>query len=75
MVLRAMLMTTSGLKTIELDVTGFDLTALSRRLAKEDFIRAQELAKSLKYESPRAVATLAVAGTVLQTRSPKSFRQ
>ena len=64
-VLRAMLMTTSGLKTIELDVTGFDLTSLSRRLAKEDFIRAQELAKSLKYESPRAVATLAVAGAVL----------
>ena len=69
MVLMAMLMTTSGLKTIELDVTGFDLTSLSRRLAKQDFIRAQELAKSLKYESPRAVATLAVAGTVLQSRT------
>lgn len=68
MVLGAMLMTTSGLKTIELDVTGFDLTALSRRLAKEDFIRAQELAKGLKYESPRAVATLAVAGMVLESR-------
>ncbi|HEX7331158.1 MAG TPA: hypothetical protein VF290_06645 [Pyrinomonadaceae bacterium] len=68
-VLRAVLMTTSGLKSVELDVTGFDLTSLSRRLAREDFIRAQELAKSLKYESPRALATLAVAGTVLQSRT------
>lgn len=64
--LTVVLITSSGLKILELDTSGFNLTSLVRMLAKQDFTRAHDLAKSLKSEAPRAVATLAVASVPLE---------
>lgn len=47
----------------------FNLLPLFRRLAKDDLNRSIELAKSFTGESPRAVATLAIARSVLE-KSP-----
>lgn len=60
------LMTSSGLKILELDTTGFNLSSLVRLLAKQDFTRVTDLAKSLKSEAPRALATLSVASVALE---------
>ena len=43
----------------------FDLNDIFAKLAAEDLSRAVELAKAFEGESPRAVATLAVARHVL----------
>lgn len=59
--LKVALITSSGLKLIDLDTSTLSLTALVSALAKQDLTRASDLPKSLKYEAPRAVATLAVA--------------
>lgn len=60
------LVTGSGLKMIELDTAGFDITSLIRMLAKQDFTRANDLAKSFSSDGPRAVATLAAAKVALE---------
>jgi len=60
------LMSQSGLKLLELDTSEFNLAAFVRLLAKVDFTRSTDLAKSFKYEAPRAVATLAVASAALE---------
>jgi len=44
----------------------FDLLAVFRHLARADLLRAIQLAKTFTAESPRAVATLAIARTVLE---------
>jgi hypothetical protein len=64
--LSAALITSNGLKLIDLDASAFDLAALVRLLAKQDFVRANDLAKSFKYDAPRAVATLAVSSAALE---------
>lgn len=56
----------SGLQLLELDMSGFSLTDFVRGLAKVDFTRSNDLAKSFKYDAPRAVATLAVASAALE---------
>jgi hypothetical protein len=43
----------------------FDLLAVFRHLARADLLRAIQLAKTFTGEAPRAVATLAIARTVL----------
>jgi len=47
----------------------FDLLAVFRHLARADLLRAIQLAKTFTGESPRAVATLAIARTVLEKRN------
>jgi hypothetical protein len=37
-----------------------------RALAKDDLYRAVEVAKSFKYEAPRATVTLAIASSILK---------
>jgi hypothetical protein len=59
------LVTSSGLKLIDLDTSALNLSVLVGLLAKQDPTRASDLAKSFKYEAPRAVATLAVASAVM----------
>lgn len=59
--LNVALVTSSGLKLIDLDTSDMSLSVLVSSLAKQDPTRASDLAKSFKYEAPRAVATLAVA--------------
>src|SRR5687767_2262441 len=44
----------------------FDLLGAFRALAREDLLRAVQLAKTLTGESPRAIATLAIARSVLE---------
>jgi hypothetical protein len=46
----------------------FDLLAAFRHLARADLLRAIQLAKTLTGEAPRAVATLAIARSVLEKR-------
>lgn len=54
-----------GAMTNNFTVESFDLTGLFTALAEEDFNRAADLPKGFTAESPRAVAMLAVARTVL----------
>ena len=53
------------MKLIELDTSALNLAVLVISLAKQDPIRASDLAKSFKYEAPRAVATLALASAAM----------
>jgi hypothetical protein len=57
-----------GAMTNNFNVDSFDLTELFTALAEEDFNRAADLPKSFTGESPRAVAMLAVARTVLNKK-------
>jgi hypothetical protein len=59
-----------GAMTNNFNVDSFDLTDLFTALAQEDFNRAADLPKGFTGESPRAVAMLAVARTVLN-KKPK----
>jgi hypothetical protein len=54
-----------GAMTQNSNVDSFDLTGVFAALAREDFDRAAALARTLKAEAPRSVATLAVARSVL----------
>lgn len=49
-------------------VSGFDVAGIFASLARDDFSRAVELAKSFNAEAPRAAATLAVLRTVLNVK-------
>ena len=46
----------------------FDLLAVFRHLARADLLRAIQIAKTFTGEAPRAVATLAIARSVLEKR-------
>jgi len=46
----------------------FDLLSVFRHLARADLLRAIQLAKTFNGEAPRAVATLAIARSVLEKR-------
>jgi hypothetical protein len=59
---------TGGAMTNNFNVESFDLTGLFTSLAQEDFNRAVDLPKQLTGESPRAVAVLAIARTVLDKK-------
>ena len=54
-----------GLKLMKLDSSGYNLAAFVSLLAKLDSTRANDWAKSFKYDGPRAVATLAIARITL----------
>lgn len=61
----ARLQTKNGVMMTSTNVQSFDLNDIFAKLAAEDLSRAVELAKAFEGESPRAVATLAVARHVL----------
>jgi hypothetical protein len=49
----------------------FDLLLAFRLLARQDLLRAIQLARSFTGEAPRAVATLAIARSILEkTKDP-----
>jgi histone H3/H4 len=54
-----------GAMTQNNNVESFDLAGIFAALARDDFDRAAALARTLKAEAPRSVATLAVARSVL----------
>lgn len=62
-----------GAMTQQVDAETFDLTGLFDALAREDFDRASALARTFKGDSPRSVASLAVARSVLA--KPKADAQ
>ena len=61
-----------GAMTQNINVESFDLTGLFDALAREDFDRASALARTLKGESPRSVAALAVARSILVKRAERA---
>ncbi len=62
-----------GAMTQNVSAETFDLTGLFDTLAREDFDRASALARTLKGDSPRSVASLAIARSVLA--KPKAAAQ
>jgi hypothetical protein len=60
-----------GAMTQNFNVESFDLTGVFAALAREDFERAAALARTLKSESPRSVAMLAVARAALVVKKPE----
>lgn len=63
--LNVALLTSSGLKLIDLDISTLNLSVLVSSLAKQDHTRAGDVAKSFRYEAPRAIAILAVASATM----------
>jgi hypothetical protein len=59
------LMTRSGVRFINIGGENFSLLSVFRALAKDDLYRAVDVAKSFKYDAPRATVTLAIAGSIL----------
>ncbi|HYJ88614.1 MAG TPA: hypothetical protein VEW46_21280 [Pyrinomonadaceae bacterium] len=60
-----------GAMTNNFTIESFDLTGLFTALAQQDFNRAVDLPKGFTGESPRSVAVLAIARTVLD-KKPKA---
>ncbi|MDT5296276.1 MAG: hypothetical protein QOJ76_3156, partial [Acidobacteriota bacterium] len=60
-----------GAMTQNFNVESFDLTGVFAALAREDFERAAALARTLKSESPRSIAMLAVARAALVVKKPE----
>jgi hypothetical protein len=61
-----------GAMTQNNNVESFDLTGIFAALARDDFDRAAALARTLKAEAPRSVATLAVVRSVLVKQQEKT---
>jgi hypothetical protein len=61
-----------GAMTQNFNVESFDLTGVFATLAREDFERAVALARTLKSEGPRSVATLAIARSVLVKKTERA---
>ncbi len=59
------MMTDSGARFL-IGGENFSLSNIFRALAKDDLYRAVEVAKSFKYEAPRATVTLAIASSILR---------
>jgi hypothetical protein len=57
-----------GTTTSNFTVASFDLEGIFGLLAKEDIYRAVELARGFTADAPRAVATLAIARSVLEKK-------
>lgn len=59
-------MTKSGLRITSVGGADFGLSTVLRSLAKDDLYRSIDVAKGFKNDAPRAVATLAIASSLLQ---------
>jgi hypothetical protein len=66
----ARVQTRGMMSTVNFPAPSLDLTGVFRSLGKEDMNRAVALAQTFTNESPRAVATLAVARAVLEEKPP-----
>ena len=63
-----------GNTTTNFTVEQFDLDGIFGSLAKEDLYRSIELARGFTADTPRAIATLAVARAVLETKKDATSR-
>jgi hypothetical protein len=67
------LMTGSGVRFQTIGGENFSLSNVFRALAKDDLYRAVDVAKSFKYEAPRAAVTLAIASSILDRTNKTSL--
>jgi hypothetical protein len=65
-----LLMTRSGVKSMNIRAADFSLAGLFHVLAEIDLNRTADLAKSFKNPAPKATAVLSVAGAVLNKKTP-----
>jgi hypothetical protein len=72
--LAARIQTRTNRSTINFPAPVFDLTGVFQTLGKEDMNRAVALAQTFTGESPRAIATLAIARAVLEGDKAKPTR-
>jgi hypothetical protein len=63
-----------GTSTTNFTVQQFDVEGIFGSLAKEDLYRSIEMARGFTADRPRAIATLAVARAVLETKKESSSR-
>ncbi|HKY28732.1 MAG TPA: hypothetical protein VJM12_12405 [Pyrinomonadaceae bacterium] len=63
-----------GTSTTNMTVENFDLHRIFSSLATEDLYRSIEMARGFTADTPRAIATLAVARAVLQTKKEPTTR-
>ena len=68
--LAARIQTRGSRSTISFPAPALDLTGVFQTLAKDDMDRAVALAQNFTGESPRAIATLAIARAVLDSKKP-----
>lgn len=59
------MLSTTGIKSINIEGENFSLSRLFQLLAKDDVHRAIDLTKMFKHDAARANSTLAVAGAIL----------
>jgi len=64
----SMIAAKDGARFTRLPDNDFNFSRVLRALAEDDLFRSIELAKTFKYDSPRAYATLAIARAVLDTQ-------
>lgn len=64
-----------GSSTTNFTVENFNLNGIFSSLAKEDLYRSIELARGFTDDTPRAIATLAVARSVLEKKRDEATRQ
>lgn len=69
----SLLVTRSGVKTVNIRAEDFVFAGLIRSLAEADLTRTVDIAKSFKNVAPRATAILTVAQTVLNKRASGSL--
>jgi hypothetical protein len=62
----SMIATRNGTRFIRLPDADFKLSLVLRALAQDDLLRSIELAKSFRYDAPRAYAKLAIARAALE---------
>lgn len=62
--------TSDNITILKGDASALNLPNVFARLAKDDFLRASSLAKTLTGEYPRALSTIAVARSVLDKKQP-----
>jgi hypothetical protein len=60
------LMTGSSVRFLSIGGENYSLANVFRALAKDDLYRAVDVAKSFKYDAPRATVTLAIASSILR---------
>jgi hypothetical protein len=69
--LGSIIQTKNGSMRTSSGIQSFDLTGIFTALAREDLQRAVDLARNFEGESPRAVATLSIARSVLEKDAKK----
>jgi hypothetical protein len=71
-VITARVRTDNVIMMANLNASGFNLASIFKALAQDDLFRAMDLARAFKSESPRSIAILAIADSVLSEKQKRS---